>query len=136
VTPAQFLAIFPEFGNGSIYTSAMITFWLSVSSNLINQQRWGALAAQGQALLTAHYLVLAQEAQQQASMQTLAGGMRTIGGVSGPEVSKAVDGVSVTQDVGAVTIPGAGTYNRTQYGIQYYQFAQMMGAGGMQINAC
>jgi hypothetical protein len=114
----------------------MITFWLGVASNLINQQRWGALASQGQALLTAHYLVLAQESQQQASMQTLAGGGGTIGGVSGPETAKAVDGVSVSQDVGSVTIVGAGTFNRTQYGIQYYQMSQWMGAGGLQINAC
>lgn len=136
MNPTQFLAIFPEFGNASIYTQAMITFWLGVASNLINQQRWGALASQGQALLTAHYLVLAQESQQQASMQTLSGGAGAIGGVSGPETAKAVDGVSVSQDVGSVTIVGAGTFNRTQYGIQYYQMSQWMGAGGLQINAC
>lgn len=131
--PDDFRAIFPEFGR-IIYPDALVTFWLSVSVNMVNPVRWGVLTNQGTALLTAHYLAFAQEMATQSALQQANGGK--IGSVSGPQTSKAVDGVSVTQDIASVTIPGAGTFNRTQYGAQYWQMALMMGAGGMQVNAC
>jgi hypothetical protein len=135
MNPADFRAIFPEFGQ-TIYPDALVTFWLSVAAQMVNATRWGSLTNQGTALLTAHYLVLANEASQTSAAQVAASGMGTIGEVVGPETAKSVDGVSVSQDIASVTIPGAGTFNRTQYGVQYWQLAQMMGAGGMQINAC
>ncbi len=135
MNPSDFRAIFPEFGQG-IYPDPLVAFWLGVAVNLVNPTRWGALTNQGTALLTAHYLVLANEASQLSAAQAAANGAGSLGSVTGPEVSKAVDGVSVTQDVASVTIPGAGTFNRTQYGVQYWQLAGMMGAGGLQINAC
>ncbi len=134
MTPADFRAIFPEFGH-AIYPDPLVTFWLSVAANLIDPTRWGALTNQGTALLTAHYLVLANEASQLSYAQAAASGAGSLGGVVGPETAKSVDGVSVSQDIASVTIPGAGTFNRTQYGVQYWQLALMMGAGGMQINA-
>ncbi|MBC7074666.1 MAG: DUF4054 domain-containing protein [Syntrophomonadaceae bacterium] len=126
MTPAQFLAIFPEFAS---VNTAIITFWLSVAANLINVARWGSLASQGQALLTAHYLVLASA---NASAQTAG---TPLGQVKGVLTAKAVDGVSVSMDSAAVTITGAGMYNATTYGVQWIQLARMMGAGGMQVNA-
>lgn len=134
MTPTDFRAIFPEFG-ATIYPDSLVTFWLSVAANLVDPTRWGALTNQGTALLTAHYLVLANEASQLSSAQAAASGAGSLGGVVGPETSKSVDGVSVTQDIGSVTIEGGGNFNRTQYGVQYVQLARMMGAGGMQINA-
>ena len=135
MTPTDFRAIFPEFGP-TIYSDALVTFWLGVAANLINPTRWGSLTNQGTALLTAHYLVMANEASQLSAAQVAAGGAGSLGGVIGPETSKSVDGVSVTQDIGSVTLEGGGNFNRTQYGVQYLQLARMMGAGGMQINAC
>ena len=132
---AQFLAIFGEFSNVAVYPSAAITFWLGVAANLIDPVRWGNLAQQGQALLTAHYLVLAQRISQEQAAQTANNGASPMGLNQGAVSAKAVDGVSVAYDIGAVTIAGAGAYNRTSYGVQYYQLAQMFGAGGLQINA-
>ena len=132
---AQFLAIFGEFSNVAVYPSATITFWLGVAANLIDPVRWGNLAQQGQALLTAHYLVLAQRISQEQAAQTANNGASPMGLNQGAVSAKAVDGVSVAYDIGAVTIAGAGAYNRTSYGVQYYQLAQMFGAGGLQINA-
>lgn len=118
----------------AFYSDALITFWLGVASNLVDPTRWGALANQGTALLTAHYLVLANDAAQASAAQLAAGGAGELGTVIGPEVAKTVDGVSITQDVASVTIAGAGNFNLTQYGVQYWQLARMMGAGGMQVN--
>lgn len=126
MTPAQFLAIFPEF---SAVSTTIITFWLSVAANLINVSRWGALASQGQALLTAHYLVLATAESNAATAGA------ALGQTQGVITAKAVDGVSVSMDAASVTITGAGMYNATTYGIQWLQLSRMMGAGGMQVNA-
>lgn len=123
---ADFIAIFPEFANVPTYPVARVNFWLSVAVNQINTDRWGALSNQGQALLTAHYLTI------DLQNQTLLPGQQ-IGEVSGLETAKAVDGVSASMDVNAITIAGAGLYNKTVYGIQYWQLAQTMGAGGFQL---
>jgi len=131
----QFLAIFPEFSNATVYSVAMINFWLGVAANLINPTRWGNLAQQGQALLTAHYLVLAQRIAVEEAAQNASNGATSMGESQGLITAKAVDGVSVSKDVAAITMEGAGSYNRTSYGVQYWQLAQMMGAGGLQINA-
>jgi hypothetical protein len=126
MTPAQFLAIFPEFTS---VNTTIITFWLSVSANLVNVTRWGALADQGTALLTAHYLTLATAESASATAGT------ALGQTKGVVTSNAVDGVSVSRDAASVTITGAGMYNASQYGIQWVQLSRRMGAGGMQINA-
>ena len=118
----------------AFYSDALITFWLGVASNLVDPTRWGALANQGTALLTAHYLVLANNAAQDSAAQMAAGGAGMMGGIVGPESEKDVDGVRLIQDVTSVTIAGAGNFNLTQYGVQYWQLARMMGAGGMQVN--
>ena len=133
MTPAQFLAIFGEFSNATLYSTPLITFWLGIAAQMINPQRWGNLTSQGTALLTAHYLVLAQQANADATLQNA--GYGALGNVVGVETSKAVDGVSVSQDVGSITMANAGMYNKTSYGIQYWQLAQWMGAGGLQISS-
>ncbi len=119
MTASQFLTMFPEF---SSYDPTRISFWLSVASNLINTAQWGALSNQGQALLTAHYLVI--DAQNQNPS--------TQGQVNAPISSKSVDGVSLTKEIAQVVVEKAGQFNATSYGIQYYQLSRMMGAGAIQ----
>jgi hypothetical protein len=133
VNPSDFRAIFPEFGSG-LYPDAMVTFWLGVAANLINPTRWGALSDQGTALLTAHYLVLAQDASLSSVVQAASNGAGSLAGMTGPVTAKAVAGVSVARDVSSITVEGAGSFNLTKYGVQYVQMARMMGAGGLQIN--
>lgn len=120
---SDFLATFPEFADATQFPTARISFWLGVAVNQINPVRWADLADQGQALLTAHYLVIDRR------------NAITPGAVTGVITSKSVDGVSVSMDVGAVTMDKAGHYNQSNYGIQYWQLAQMMGAGGLQFSA-
>lgn len=128
----DFTAIFPEFSNVTQYSLPKITFWIGVAANFVDVNRWGSLANQGTALLTAHYLVLDNDAQSKAEIQ-FNDSFAQLGGIDGLETAKAVDGVSVSMDASLVTITGAGMYNRTSYGVQYWQMAQMMGAGGMQF---
>ena len=124
--PRDFLAFFPEF---TATNAAVISAWLAIASQQVNPQRWGALTNYGIALLTAHYLTVA------ANNSTAAAVGAPVGGVTGPETSKSVDGVSVSQDVASVTVAGGGNYNASTYGVMFLQQAQLMGAGGLQINA-
>jgi hypothetical protein len=122
MTVADFLAIFPEFTS---FDAARIAFWLSVTANQINASRWGALANQGQALLTAHYLMIDQK-NNNATTQ---------GRVDGPISSKSAGGVSITKDTASVVIEKGGQFNATNYGQLYIQLSRKMGAGGMQVIA-
>ena len=119
---ADFLVIFPEFSSVTTYPVARVNFWLSYAINFVNTARWGNIANQGIALYTAHMLVL--DARNQAQQ----------GVVTGVDTGESADGISYSVDSASVTIAGAGLYNSTTYGIQYYQLAQMMGAGGMQVS--
>ncbi len=123
MTVAEFLAIFPEFTS---FNQTRITFWLSVTANLIDPTRWGAMLQQGQALLTAHFLMIDQQ-NQTATTQ---------GQVNGPISSKSVAGVSVTKEIQAVVTEKAGHYNATNYGLQFLQLSRMMGAGAIQATGC
>ena len=117
MTPAQFLAIFPEFAT---FNQARVAFWLSVTVNLVDPTRWGALVSQGQALLTAHYLVIDSQNQ------------TVPGQVNAAITSKSVAGVSVTKDTASAVYERAGDLNMTNYGIQFSRLARMMGAGAIQ----
>lgn len=123
LTLAEFLAIFPEFSNATTYPVARVNFWLSYAVNFVDSTRWGNVYQQGMALYAAHLLVLDVRNQSQQ------------GTVTGVDTGQSADGISYSVDSASVTIAGAGLYNTTTYGIQYWQLAQMMGAGGLQV-AC
>ena len=117
IDSVTFLENFPQFNNLSTYPQSMIDFWLDYSVHFINFQRWGSLASQGVQLLTAHNLLLASQ-----------------GGVfDGLDTGQSVDVESYTTEVNAILIDGAGMYNKTVYGVQYYQLARLIGAGPLQI---
>lgn len=119
MTVAQFLVMFPEFAS---FNASRITFWLSVTAQLVNTTQWGALSNQGMALLTAHYLMI-------DGMNQLP---NTQGKVDAPTAAKAVAGVSITKEVAAVVMEKAGHFNMTNYGLQYYKLSRMFGAGAIQ----
>ena len=58
--------------------------------------------------------------------------MQSAGG-TGIVSSKSVDGASVSFDTSTGAEQGAGFWNQTAYGREYWQLIQMMGAGGVQI---
>ena len=121
---AAFRTAFPEFATSS---DARVSYWLAVGVRMMNAERWADLLDHGLALFVAHHLAI-DNANQRAAVR---GG--AVGVASGPVASKAVDKVSVSYDTGAATLAGAGHWNLTTYGTQFYALFRMMGTGGMQL---
>src|SRR5260363_302089 len=95
--------------------------------SFVNARRWGALAELGIALCTAHHLVIAARDQADAAKSGASGQLK------GPMAAFSVDKVSTGYDTGAVTLPDAGFWNLTSYGVRYLTLARSMGAGGVQV---
>lgn len=124
---ATFRANFPEFGDVGQYSSQQVTFWLGIAAQRVNADAWGNLTDLGLALFTAHNLVMARRRAKVAGL----GGVP--GATQGVISADAIEKVSTSYDTGATTIDGAGNWNATDYGVQFWQYAQLMGAGGAQL---
>lgn len=94
---------------------------------MLRAEVWGDDLDDGSMLYIAHNLVLARRNAKGAATDNL-------GASAGPIASKGVGAVSVSYDVAAGTIEGAGAYNLTTYGVQFYQLMMMYGAGGVQLS--
>lgn len=127
VTIAQLRLDFPEFASTAVYTDAVVQFWITVTTSLINQERWGVLSQQGQELAVAHYLVLAAKDEAAAAAGIPPGSVGLV-------ASKTVGPVSLGYDNGVATEEDGGFWNLTTYGLRYLRLARMMGAGGIQLN--
>lgn len=126
-TPQTFRQLLPEFADPAAYPEPVIEFWRGLADRLLNKDRWGDLLEYGTALYIAHHLVIGRRDKQAA----LAGG--TPGEVKGPLSSRTVDKVTNSWDAKAVARADAGFWNATSYGARFYQLAQIVGAGGMQL---
>lgn len=123
---ATFRQTFPEFASVSSYPDAQVTFWLNIAANRVNPTAWGELTDLGVSLFTAHNLVMAAQAAKTAGV----GGAP--GQVAAVQTAKSVDKVSASYDATSTTIEGAGNWNATNYGVRFWQYAEMMG-GGLQL---
>ena len=126
-TVAQFRADFPEFGDAAAYPDTQVQRQLDLAELRLNPDRWDALWSYGVELYTAHNLALSKLRARTA----LTGGAP--GATTGIVTSKSVGGVSKSSDIGVATVSGAGTYNLTSYGSEYWQLAQQIGIGGVQV---
>lgn len=126
LTEAAFRQSFPVFADANVYLPQRVAFWLALGAKLLPESRWDDLHDYGLSLFLAHHLTLDARAEEAACAGTT-------GQVTGIETSKSVDSVSVSMDVGSITLANAGHWNQTTYGIQLYQMAQMVGAGGIQL---
>lgn len=124
---ATFRANFPEFTSTATYPDAQVNMWLGVAANRVDSGAWGALTDLGLQLFTAHNLVMMARRQKTAAV----GGIP--GATQGVLTAKAVDKVSASYDAGSTTHEDAGNWNATDYGVQFWEYAQMMGAGGLQL---
>lgn len=124
ITPSQLRTDFPEFSDATVYTDAMIQFWLDFATKLLSPDRWGALLDHGIELLTAHSLVLSHSAM---------GADGSTGGLTGLVNNKAVGSVSVGYDASSITLPNAANYNLTYYGRQYMYLVRLIGVGAYQV---
>ena len=138
VTPATFVADFPEFGNQSQYPVPVIQYYMALASILLNQDRWGApsvlatsppttLIDMAAELFVAHHIVIEYRAQRAAAAGA------PPGDATGPVSSKGAGPISVSYDTGAIVEPGMGHWNLTQYGIRFASLCNMAGAGPLQL---
>ncbi len=125
---SAFRLAFPEFADEVRYPDAMITFWSSAGLLLLNETRWGDLLTHGLWLYVAHNITLAS-----ADMSAGDAGTYPGKGVGGVITGKSVDGVSVNYDTQSMTLEGAGNYNTTKYGREFWQLAMIVGMGGQQL---
>ena len=127
ITPASFRVAYPEFVDISQYPDVQLTLWISRLPLMMNVGRWDSLADIGGELLIAHIIT-----SQARDVKTAAVGGAP-GQTSGPIASKGVGPASVSFDVGAATLPGAGDFNTTKYGVRYYGLLNQIGMGGLQM---
>ena len=124
MTLAEFRAAYPAL-NGVGDKTAL--YWLGVAKNFVAEDRWQDMTSLGEGLFVAHWLSMSMQAQKAETAGSFGGG------AGGLLTSKSVGGVSFSYDVSSVTVAGAGAYNQTAYGRQYWQLAQMFGNGAMQF---
>ena len=123
---AQFRLDFPEFASETFYTDSMVNFWASIAEQMVDVSRWGGMYTMGISLYVAHNLVIQR--------RNIAGATAGTSGLStGVMSSKSVGSVSVSYDNQIVTMPNAGQWALTVYGLQYLQLARMIGAGAVQL---
>ena len=126
VTIAQFRTDFAEFGDSAAYPDARVQIYLALAQSRLDPVRWSDLWTYGVELYTAHSLALAK--MRATTVPGSAPGVTT-----GVKTSSSVGGVSKSVDISSVTIEGAGTYNLTSYGSEYYQLMRQIGIGGLQL---
>lgn len=124
MTNDQFRAMFPEFISVERFPDATVNVWLSVATASLPADRWGAWLEMGLGLFTAHQLALTGR-----EAAAIAPGSAAVG----PLASKSVGGVSASYDTAAGTVAGGGHWNLTSYGIRFMAFAELVGAGGIQL---
>jgi Protein of unknown function (DUF4054) len=128
VDEKQFRHDFAEFADPVAYTSITVRYWLAVSQRLNNPCVWQDLLPLGIELLAAHFITI----EAQALKAGLTGGNPGIAGF-GPISNKSVDRVSIGYGVQMAQEQGAGSYNATTYGQRWWHFAQIFGAGAIQL---
>lgn len=118
-------AVLPAFADPSLYTDTMITYWLQKASNALDQMAWGNRLDEGLLYYTAHALIMAKRAERLATGSAQG---------SGIIASKSVGPASISYDNSIGMNAGAGSYNLTPFGTRFWELAQLVGMGGLQLN--
>ena len=130
--PPTFRAHFPEFADTTIYPDSATQMWIDSGSVLCPPMRWGRHHQMGVELFTAHMLAL----QRYSTVRTLGGAPGAVPGLStGLLNNKSVSKVSVGYDLGTTAYEGAGPWNYTIYGQQFWWWMHLMGIGGYETLA-
>lgn len=125
---ADFRANFPEFVDAAIYKDTQITFQSTFAEKITSKDAWGDCWENGVELLTAHLLVIAVANKKASVIGAIPGGTN-----SGATSSKQVGDTSISYDVSNSAELGAGFYNSTSYGRQYWHYLMLFGTGAIQI---
>lgn len=131
LTVQEFREAFPQFTE-ELFADGRVQFYLTLAGKSMSAERWDELLPEGMGLFTAHYLTLEREASRAKD------GTGGILAAAGPVIStsKAVGGVSKSESragAAATANLNAGHWNDTIYGKQYWQVAQLVGAGGLHV---
>lgn len=119
--PATFrAALSPAFDDLTLYPPSAVEFWLATAAARLDPLTWGDQLSEGVMLFAAHRLATAR---------------LTAGGAGGgaPVSSKSVGGVSIAYNWEAGTVAGAGAYNLTPWGREFFQLAQQIGMRVIQL---
>ncbi|RZG63911.1 DUF4054 domain-containing protein [Acinetobacter bouvetii] len=127
LSESYFRESMPMFSSESDYPAFQFNFYLKLGLRLLNDRRWCDLRDEGLTFFIAHYLTLYRRSMLASSI----GG--DAGKITGNETSKSVDSVSKSMDVSGILNTDAGHWNQTTFGLQFYQLAMMIGAGGIQL---
>lgn len=127
ITVPQFRADFPEFSSTATYTNSAVGFWLGISYQLLNANRWGTMLDLAAELFTAHNMAI----EARATAEVKGGGLP--GSNTGPIERKKVDKVEVTYAAALASIKDGGNFNLTNYGTRFLYLVSMFGAGPVQI---
>lgn len=130
-TVQAFRESFPQFTE-ELFPDGRVSFYLTLAGKGLSAERWDDLWAEGCCLHAAHHLTLEREANKAKD------GTGGIAAAAGPVISssKAVGGVSKSENragAAATANLNAGHWNDTIYGKQYWQMAQIVGAGGAVV---
>lgn len=131
LTVQGFREAFPQFTE-ELFPDARVRFYLTLAGKSMSKERWDDLLPEGMGLFAAHHLTLEREANKAKD------GTGGIAAAAGPVISssKTVGGVSKSENragAAATANLNAGHWNDTIYGKQYWQMAQLIGAGGLQV---
>lgn len=122
-----FRTAFPEFSDTTKYPNTLITFWAGLAEKLVLPAVWRDCYAQGVQLYVAHEITLAA----QNSAAAVVGG--TPGQQGGIATTKTVGSVSVGYESENTSEKGAGYWNLTNYGRQFFRLVRIFGAGAIQL---
>lgn len=123
MTPAEFRQQIPQFADTAKYPDTQVQMYLSMAEASLPASRWGELYEFGLALFVAHNLALDQMSSGAIP------GRAQIGLVA----SKSVGPASISYDNSAFSLPDAGQWSLTTFGVRFLQTARLVGAGGMQL---
>lgn len=131
LTVQGFRESFPQFTE-ALFPDGRVHFYLTLAGKSMSVERWDDLLPEGMGLFAAHHLTLEREASKSKD------GSGGFSAAAGPVVStsKTVGGVSKSENragPAATANPAAGHWQTTIYGQQYWQLAQLIGAGGVQV---
>lgn len=122
-----FRTAFPEFADEVTYPTPMIEMWAGLAVMQVRSCVWKTATTLGQRLYVAHELVLAAQNAKAAAV----GGVPGVSG--GIANTKTVGSVTVGYDTTSTAEKGAGFWNLTNYGKQFWNLCRIFGAGAIQL---
>ena len=113
----------PEFADEDRFPDSQIGRFLGIAGQMLKPDAWEGLLDYGTGLFAAHYLTVWRVNKDTSDEQ---GGVGIgVGVVSSTTIGPASESYDAAESI----IPGAGQWNLTTYGIQFFQISRQLGMG-------